>query len=712
MKTFIYCSLIVAGLMLALGAPLNAQTIRVQSGDHPGFTRLVLQIGADRDWELQQQPDEQWVLDLTPAVDGFDTSSAFNLIQRARLSDLVATQTLSLDLACACDVTSFRHDSRYLVIDITDPDPNAPRPASDVADPSSDARAEAAEALPDLARLLRSPDELPPVTPSGSSLVAPTTPDDAAPNPRLAEAAQIMAEQLARAAASGLLDIAPNEAMTIADPVQTPEQRVDVEVLVPSELSDPDAEIEVGDVATGALPIRAETAFDTIIPLGLPIGLPRPEASCDNAPFNVADWSDGGGVNYQLGALRRDLYDEREVLIADGALTLARHYLYYGFGAEAAYWLEQLQNPPAHLLHVAALVDGARTAPFIAVESGEICSDGELLWRYIAGAVPAPLTADDTAAIQRAFGSLPVALRDHMGPRLARQLAEEGYAGAARNIRDVLDRGGRIDAVELRMLDFDLGISQGESPSQTRQELAEALRDDGGDPVTVLTHALAFDRSVGVLPPPSRLVAADALIREIGQGPETDDLWLETLLAHAALGQIDEAIQRLGDPDRSETARAEALTELIAERVSVGDTAALVILAYTHGRSWRPEGSAAGRIQVRAIAALRENGLFEAAQILRDVRRPLILPAPDTASEVVEDVAGLAWREGNWPRLAETGSGPHADIAARLAQLDGEATAAAPNASPADLNSLSAALEDSRILRGTIAELLAQPALP
>lgn len=712
--------LVLAGLLLLAITPLQAQSIRVRSGDHPGFTRLVLPIGAEREWDLTQQTDGQWLLSLTPVVDGFDISTAFDLIQRTRLSNLIAAQTLALDLACACDVSSFRYDTRFLVIDIADPDPNAPPPDPAPPDPAIQERADAAEALPDLANLLRRPGALPQIEQPSSdtpSPANPSAPEIDPPNPRLAEAAQIMAEQLARAAASGLLDVALDEPLTAADPTEGASLDVDDA----AEEERPALEHDLADGATQdphpdeaepsrTLPIRAQTAFDPEVQLELPIGPPQEAASCDGVPFTVADWSEGGGIYQNLGALRRDLYDERDVLTVDGATRLAEHYLFYGFGAEAAYWLAQIDNPPDALLNIAALVDGAENAPFLPVEAAEDCSQGELLWRYLSGSVPNRLEGSDTAAIQRAFGELPAGLRDQMGPRLAVRLVDEGYAGTARNIRDVLHRGGRIDVASLRLLDLELGIALESSPDQTQQELAEALRDDGGEPATVLAHALAFDRRVGTPPPPIRLVTADALIREIGNGPETDDLWRETLLGHAALGQIDEALNRLGDPARSEIARAEALTDLIAERVAVDDTAALVILAYTYGRDWRPEGSEAGRVQVRAIATLRANGLFEAAQILRDVRRPLILPAPDAVPEDVVDDATVAWLEGDWARLAETGSGTHADIATRLAQLD--ESARSETVGPPNLDAMNETLVDSRALRAVVADLLAAPALP
>lgn len=701
--------------------PAQAQTIRVQSGDHAEFTRLVLPIGPDRDWDLTQTLDGEWNLTLTPAVDGFDTSGVFDLIQRERLANLSSAQSLSLDLACDCDVNGFRYDTRFLVIDIRDPDPDSTLEDVEVSDTEAAERAAAADTLPDLANLLRSPDDLPRVEPQIIPPQVPTSEevrDPDAPNPRLAEAAQIMAEQLARAAAAGLLDVAENEFQALPDLTENIESRqsptTEQDIVVAPDVATeapPAQDMPVAELDSEALPIRAETAFDTVLQRDIPISDPPAEESCENTPFNIAEWGDGQGLYHNLGALRLELYDERDMLRPDGVIELAQHYLYYGFGAEAAYWLDNLSTVPDALREVAALVDGADTAQFLSVDSPVDCSEGELLWRYMAGAVDVPLTDDDTSAIQRAYGNLPTELRDHMGPRLAIRLAEDGYTSTARNIRDILERGGRIDVVSQRMLDLDLGIERDESGEITRQALDDALRDSE-DPAAVLSNALAFDRRNGVLPTPSRLTTADALMREIGFGRNTDDLWREALLGHAALGQIDEAINRLGDPSRSDNARAEALTELISERVSVGDTAALVILAHTHGRNWRPEGSAAGRVQVQAIAALREEGLFEAAQILRDVRRPLILPAPNEPPAAPEDPATIAWQAGDWQRLADSESGVHSEIAERLAALDSVVSTTPTDSEPANLNSLNATLQDSRALRTTITQLLAQPTLP
>lgn len=712
--------------LLALAIPAASQTIRVQSGDHPTFTRLVLQIGTDRDWDVQQNNAEQWQVTLSPDVEAFDTSRSFDLIQRTRLQDLSGDGALVLDLACSCGVTASRYDGQYLVIDIADPDPDVAQSVTEAVDrrlaEAAEAARNAAASLPDLASLLTSPSSLPEI--AGARAVDPIIPveddiDDTAPadapNPRLAEAAEIMAEQLARAAASGLLDTSLDQPFSIADPVDEPVALAEAAAEVPEQPQPGpvEEESESEPATSDEVPVRAETAFDDTIQLQLTVLNPRIPGACRGDAFDARDWASGVGFDQGLGALRTELFNDRDVLTEDGAMALVRHYLHFGFGAEARFWLEQLPDPPAHYLHVSALVDGADAAPFPSVETPSLCSQGELLWRYLGGAVIGDLLDENVAAIQRAFMDLPPGLRDNVGPRLAARLIDDGHTPAAINVRDALHRGGRIDGGLLTALDLSLGMEPENGTNATRAALAEALRDDGANPVILMTEALAFDRRTGTLPSPSRITAAEALIREVGTGTETDRLWQEILLAHAAIGDIDQALVMLGDTVRGPAARAAALSELIQERVSVGDTAALVILAYTYGRQWRPEGSADGRAQVQAIAALRAEGLYEAANILRDVRRPLILPAPDAPPPTSRDEATDAWEARDWTRLMSVSTGPHAEIAARMTELGDpqDAASSEPLFAP-DLDALSDTLVDSRALRDAVAALLDQPTPP
>ena len=697
-----------------------AQNIRVQSGDHPGFTRLVFLIGANREWELNQQNGQSWALDLSPPVEGFDTSQTFDLIQRNRLTELLVEDGLTLNLACNCQVSAFRHQGQYLVIDIADPDRDVELVGEEelASQEGLEEQVPARAALPDLAALLLSPEQFPEVAtpaPAAAEIDDARPPPTPLPNPDLAEAAEIMAEQLARAAAAGLLDASLGQPQTFADPVpsqsgETPIEETSTAVDHPT--ASPHPPHVAGNVAQTAPPfdeaqVVTITALDAAIPQTTVLITDRAQESCSGAAFNVREWSDSVSFEQGIGELRLALYDDRDELIDDGAEALARYYLYFGFGAEARYWLRQTSAPSEDLLAIADIVDGGSTDFFGSISASDDCSQGELLWRYIAGALEVALNETDARAIQRAYAELPRNLRDQLGPQIARALHADQQEATARNIRDILHRGGRIAEAELRLLDLDIGIPMPGTVAETRQAFSDLLMHNGSDRTSTMAQALAFDRAAGILPSPERLTAAEALLREAGDGSETNSLWQELLLGHASLGNLDAALRMLSETNRSGSAQADALTELISNRVAVGDTAGLLVLSYSFGSNWRPEGSAAGRAQVSAVAMLREAGLYNAAQILRDVRRPLILPATESESAEAVDPVLDAWVNEDWSHLATVGSGVHRELAMRMtARPD---SSEAREAQPENLARLNSIVTDSRALRSTIETLLLQP---
>jgi len=705
-RIWIRAAFAVLALLLTAGLALS-QTIAVQSGEHAGFTRLVLDIGAGRDWSLSGEGETRQ-LALDPPVEGFAIARVFDLIPRTRLAALEAGEALTLMLACPCDIRATRHRERYLILDIAEADP---APAPDGRPAASEAetvrRQAAAESLPDMTRLLTGAGPAP--AEPASQPRAPVTPTATDPGEiDMAEAARIMAEQLARAAASGLLEAAPGRPMSDADPIpaaeiEPPEPAPDPVVLQPR--TPPDL-AEPAPPARGA-PLRAETALDAALHRALRAGPQRNQLGCAGVELSLRDWSAGDAVQHGLGALRLALHDDRDQLQRDAALALARHYLAFGFGAEAAHWLGQIDMPPPDLMVIAALVD-ARDGPHFPPEPDPlICSEEELLWRYLDGALGAhPLSEEDAGRLQRATAALPIALRDQIAPRIARRLQADGHPLAARNLRDVLQRGGRLSQGAMVQLDRDLGFARA-GDAATGAALEEALRVDGADPVGAMTHALAFDRESGLPGSEIRLDAAEALLREHGLGPETGALWQEVVLAHAGTGALDRIVEMLAAADAfPEERRDAALTALISDRVAAQDIATLYLLARLHGASWRAEGSEAGRARVGAIAQLREAGLGDAAERLRAGQRLLILPARPGGAPNAGDALRSAWQGGDWAGLAAAADGPHRGIARRMLAAEAEGSAAIPMELPA----LAARIADSRDLRAEVAGLLAAPA--
>lgn len=701
---------ILAGLFGVWGAPaIVAQTVTVQSGEHAGFTRLVLDIGAARDWRLDAQ-DDRVRLVLDPPVDGFDITRVFELIPRTRLAALSVGEGLELSLACDCVVVPERFRDRYLVLDIR----AAQRP------PAPDTPAESpAQQLPDMTRILldgratRAQPAPPPPEADAALAAAP------APDVDLQEVARIMAEQLARASAAGLLEATAGRPMTDGDPL--PASVVSPGAAPPSPpVPDPAPQaarpvIVAPPVPT--VPVRAETALDMVAPRVVAAVPADVVGRCVGEAINIVDWAMGATFQTGLGALRLALFDARDQLQPEAAIALARHYLAFGFGAEAAFWLNQISDPPKTLLALSALVDEVPGAQFPPEPEFLGCSDAELLWRYLDGAlIHADLTLEEAGRLQRATVALPQALFDQIAPRMARALRADGFDDEARNLRDLLWRGGRFPSGALLWLDRDLGLELTDGTT-ARTVLATALRDSAGEPVMAMAHAMAFDRDTGAPVNGERLDAAEALLREYGIGRMTGDLWQEIVLAQARRGDLDRLLGLLAERDIADATWNDTVTLLLADRLAAQDTATIFLVARLFGTRWQAVGSTAGRVQVAAIAHLREAGLGRAADDLRSGQRLLILPAPraDAANAAQDDSADLrrAWQGGDWRRVAESASGVHRDIAARmLATAPDDGTTSDPDALARDLGRLADHVADSRALRAEIAALLATSAPP
>lgn len=108
--------------VLALAGPLSAETITAQSGEHDGFSRLVMRIPDGTDWSLTQD-GRNATLNLGASDAVYDTSRVYSRIPRKRIAGLRQTapgQPLRLDLGCDCSVRAYQLSNGYLVIDVRD----------------------------------------------------------------------------------------------------------------------------------------------------------------------------------------------------------------------------------------------------------------------------------------------------------------------------------------------------------------------------------------------------------------------------------------------------------------------------------------------------------------------------------------------------------------------------------------------------------------
>ncbi|MBF9035259.1 hypothetical protein HKCCE2091_13515 [Rhodobacterales bacterium HKCCE2091] len=701
----------------------------MQSGEHGTYTRLVAPIGSDRDFETTRIGREVRIV-LTPPAD-FDTSTVFRRLNAGRLDALDAEGDLSLTLGCACRVEASRYLDTYLVLDIYD-DPEAdaeaaalleagsvevPPPQVDNAIPNRPAAELSGSPtllLMDLANagsMLRPNgaahnDEQGAMTPVESLAFAPPEVEDRhaaashaepeaapaaseAPHPEQAHdqphpdmdlggTASSLAEQLSRAASAGLLDAAATAPRALGDPM--PHREEDPP---PAATPVPEPHPE------GQLPIRAANAFDVVLDRNGGIGGAGSALTCSNRIGDVSGWASGLGFEQDIGTLRQGVIDARGQVMPRAAVRLARFYIYYGFGAEAEYWLTQLDDPPEAELSMARYLDDRPGPNFARVETLALCSGTDLLWRFVDADSFPDLSQRQRQEMRLAFARLPLGLRRILGPDFARRLNEAGYHEDATEIREALGRGDTLDADQELLLALE--TSDDPPPHDSAERLEETMQRAGPDAHRAMLQYLALARRENSAVDDAHIIAAEAMLREDPGVRSTGGLWHEVILAHAARGDSESLFGMLDELEGAPAAaRAAIETSVVETLLEADEMAALVVLST---RMATAEGGP--RLPRELSSEVHERLLSLGLDALASAYAPAgDGPGPDAPAPMPSR---------NWAAAAAGTEGADAALAERLSALE---AGNAPAADPEDTASLRAAIEDSRAMREMLSDLL------
>lgn len=514
-----------------------ADPIVVRSGEHDGFTRLVMAVPAGTRWTLERAGRRaELTLALTDAR--FDTGQVFDRIPRTRLRDLDRTGAgLVLHLGCECRVTGFEHDKRFLVIDILDSETDLALPPPLPAVPRHAYRFPTGPAQTQDGSVARPP--------AGGAVGLPQTDGPLALAPSNTAAVNAsqrrLLEQIGRATQQGLLDLrepdrAPPQPATAASGAAGGALPGDIAAPAPDRPASNVAVLTAADRDMGAL--RSHPAAQSAASSCLP-----PEVT------DLAAWSDGRPFAAQISGLRATLYSEFDRVQAATAVTLARAYLHFGFGAEARAVLALVPDaPPGHaaLVALSRVVDGeADDGDIFAGQQG--CDGDVAMWSALATPIDAAHVNAD--AVQRALARLPAHLRGQLGPRLAERFTSAGDWRTAKAILRTAARSGDAASADLVLAEAGVATArhQDDIAAGKLREVAETGSHRAPQALIALVESHWTTRTA-IAPDLPDLVAAHALERRRTElGP---DLRRAHAVALALAGRFDDAFAALDDVSR------------------------------------------------------------------------------------------------------------------------------------------------------------------
>ena len=591
---------------LLAGTGAFAETLRLRSGEHDGFSRIVIAGGPSSGWTLGRGA-EGYVFRSGRTSDDYDLAGVFNLIPRDRIADLRprADGALDIILGCDCHAAAFATGSGAIAIDITDGPPSGDSPfeAPDQAGVAqtdttpSGVPSGAAEATPDtvtkqqaslvplpstailddphLAIYWNGPVPPPLVEPSPAEQTAtppaetpadipPEAPAESPTPDRIPEMRDDLLEQLSRAASQGLItfDPAPTRPAPQSPGHETP-QAPEMEAPIPL----PEAD---------RVPLHIETSVDRDSGFTAPAHpLTSDGGQCPaDTEFDVAAWAGEDPAAIQIAALRQGVVGEFDRPDPERVIALARLYINLGFGAEASATLNSfgIESDSAAWLHsLARIVDQPGDAP-PSLHSFAGCAGPVALWALLEDGGGLASSQVDLPSVLGGFSSLPLHLRLHLGPTLVERLTDMGEVEAARTVRAAILRAGPVETPDLGLAEARIALAEGDDGEGTRQ--LEALAAGNGPAATeALMQAIHLHLDKGRAVPPELTANAGALAKEFSYNSLGPELAVLEILGLASTGDFttafdEEAYWR----DRlSEDQAREVLIGLFAALVGKGD---------------------------------------------------------------------------------------------------------------------------------------------
>ncbi len=487
--------LIAFGLVLISALPMAAQSlVTVQSGEHDGFTRIVLATDPGQDWQVVESYGKATLQFPGQKLD-FSTATVFDRISTARIAAVQGNSgengsAFTLELNCGCEVKGFAFADNYIVLDVFDgpelgpepvaqneplwrPDalpyiqpparqerflafvmtqapvqpvllPDPPPRAAPVAPEAPDGLAMLSEpALPDAVAFAASviEDKMEEVgavvSEMNTEIVVQDDPELLA---RIEDAQNQLLAQLTRAADQGLVDFA-----------LAPVEKVEEVVVDTVEEVPPATMPEIDSVLMQQLSARtayAQNNEDALAEIVNQFAMPQ---CLGDAVFSMESWGDGRAFSDQLSALRSGLLGEFDTPDAEVAEKLIQLYLRFGLGAEARLILSEMQEQPEYASiynDMADLLEGEPERVNGQILQGVGCGGAHEMWYLATGR--GNYQVFEPLAISEVFSNYPIEVRTIIGPALAQAFIERGQVDAGHVVLEIVRRAdGEVSSEQL-----------------------------------------------------------------------------------------------------------------------------------------------------------------------------------------------------------------------------------------------------------------------
>lgn len=468
---------------LSLASPALAQPVRVTSGEHDGFTRLVFDYGRPVDWQVGRSLDG-YELRLAEEPPPYDLTNAFDLIGTSRLAAIWAapeTGQLHVGLACACHAIPFEFRPGIIVIDLRDgPPPEGssfetmldgtatrpitPRPATrprsrpsgeDFAVSQNPTASPGAQATYDwtisVHAALRDPQGVSPPIPLAQEATALLPPD-----PGLQPLRDQMLHQIARGASQGVVEMA------------LPTPNTDEKPAAPH----PATQIRIGEARTSVTSADRSQLED----------LDAKGHQCiDATTLNLAEWGDETRqFADQMATQRQGLSGEFDRPEPEAIARAIQFQLFLGFGAEARQLITLLAEPPpqADVWRALSYLVDQDTDPQSLFRGQAACGGPAALWATLGDPTLRPGDPIDKGAVRLAFSNLPLHLRRLIGPPLADKLLQLGDPETARALQDAVTRAPGEAGHAVALMEANLDLHRG-NPVDAERTAATVLGEAG-----------------------------------------------------------------------------------------------------------------------------------------------------------------------------------------------------------------------------------------